>query len=148
MVLASTVDRLIYGNDETFSVEDAIALERLLSRNAKASFLSRFIDIGAKGSISGRSSQGYAPGVGNVSRKDDPKTFAYDSRGRGVVRAGQWKLCRVGRDIEIEQVMDTDETKSVRLCYRDGQPTSMLLMVYVRVWFFQFGAYRMWKRPA
>jgi hypothetical protein len=43
--------------------------------------------------------------------------------------------------------MDTDEAKSVRICYRDGRPTSMLLMVYVQVWFVQFGAYRQWKTP-
>jgi hypothetical protein len=28
--------------------------------------------------------------------------------------------------------MDTDEAKSVWICYRDGQPTSMLSMVYVQ----------------
>jgi hypothetical protein len=94
------------------------------------------------------SSQGYAAGEGNVHLKEDPKTFAYDSRGHRLVRAGQWKLCRVGRHIEVEQVMDTDGAKSVRLCYKDCRPTEMLMMVYTRLWFFELGAYRQWKTPS
>ena len=44
--------------------------------------------------------------------------------------------------------LGADGAKSVRICYTDGRPTDMLLMVHSRFWFVQIGAYRQWKAPA
>jgi hypothetical protein len=54
--------------------------------------------------------------------------------------AGQWKLCRSGSDIEIEQVMDTDGEKGVMVRYRRHEPTEMLRQVFWRFWFIQIDA--------
>jgi hypothetical protein len=143
--LAAVVDRLIYGHDTTFDAEDARTLDQLLPDNVRAGFLAQFIRVGVKGSISGNS-QGYAAGVGNVRIPDD-KSFEFDSRGRSIVRAGQWKLCRNGRDIEIEQVMDTDGEKGAMVCYRQREPTEMLRQTFWRFGFIQIGLYAPWKRP-
>ena len=98
--LAAVVDRLIFGHDTTFDAEDARELDRLLPAEVRAGFFGRFLRVGVKASMSGNT-QGYAAGVGNVRIADD-KSFEFDSRGRHILRAGQWKLCRCGRDIEID----------------------------------------------
>ena len=103
--LAAVVDRLIYGHDTTFDAEDARTLDRLLPDSARVGFFSQFLHFNLKAKMSGS-----AAGVGSVRIPDD-KSFEFDSRGRRIVRAGQWKLCRSGRDIEIEQVMNTEGDK-------------------------------------
>jgi hypothetical protein len=143
--IAAVVDRLIYGHDTTFAAEDARALDRLLPDNVRVGFLARNLSFNLKASVSGNS-QGYAAGVGNVRIPND-KSFEFDSRGRRIVRAGQWKLCRSGRDIEIEQVMDTDGEKGAMVRYRQHEPTEMLRQVVWRFWFLQVGMWAPWKQP-
>jgi hypothetical protein len=111
----------------------------------RAGFLGRFLRVGVKASMSGNT-QGYAAGGGNV-RSPDDKSFEFDSRGRRILRAGQWKLCRAGRDIEIEQVMDTDSEKGALVRYRRGEPTEMLRQVEWALGFIRIGAYAAWKQP-
>jgi len=143
--LAAVVDRLIFGHDTTFDAEDARELNRLLPDNVRTGFFGRFLRVGVKASMSGNT-QGYAAGVGNVRIADD-KSFEFDSRGRHILRAGQWKLCRCGRDIEIEQVMDAVGEKGALVRYRRGEPTEMLRPVFWRLGFIQIGVLAPWKRP-
>jgi hypothetical protein len=142
--LAAVVDRLIYGDDTTFDPEDSRLLDRLLPNDVRAGFLARFLRVAVKGSISGNT-QGYAPGVGNVRITDD-RSFEFDSRGRRILRAGQWKLCRSGRDIEIEHVLDIKGEKGAVVCFRQHEPTEMLRPVFWRLGFIQIGVYAPWKR--
>jgi hypothetical protein len=95
LLLSAIADRLIFGDAHTFSSDDAQELARLLPVMPGPSFLSRLLpDITAKGSLPGRSTSGSAAGVGNISINDDNFSFDVDSRGRRVVRAGQWKMIR------------------------------------------------------
>jgi hypothetical protein len=143
--LAAVVDRLIYGNNTTFDAEDARVLDRLLPDDVRVGFLSRFIHINLKAKMSG-STQGYAAGVGNVRIPDD-KSFEFDSRGRRIVRAGQWKLCRSGRHIEIEQVMDTEGEKGAVVRYQRGESTELPRQVFWQFWFVQIGMLAPRKKP-
>jgi hypothetical protein len=143
--LAAVVDRLIFGHDTTFDAEDARELDRLLPDTVRAGFLGRFLRVGVKASMSGNT-QGYAAGVGNVRIPDD-KSFEFDSRGRRILRAGQWKLSRSGRDVEIEQVLDTDSEKGALVRYRRGEPTEMLRQVQWALGFIRVGANAAWKQP-
>jgi hypothetical protein len=143
--LAAVVDRLIYGSDTTFDAEDARMLDRLLPDDVRAGFLARFLRVGVKASMSGNT-QGYAAGVGNVRIPDD-KSFEYDSRGRCIVRAGQWKLCRNGRNIEIEQVLDVEGEKGAIVRYHQGEPTEMRRPTFWRLGFIHIGLYAPWKTP-
>jgi hypothetical protein len=139
------VDRLIYGSDTTFDAEDARTLDRLLPDDVRGGFFGRFLHLNVKGRLSGKT-QGYAAGVGNVRIPDD-KSFEFDSRGRRIVRAGQWKLCRSGRHIEIEQVMDTDGEKGAVVRYHGHEPTEMLRPVFWQFWFVHIGMLAPWKKP-
>jgi hypothetical protein len=143
--LAAVVERLIYGSDTTFDAEDARTLDQLLPAEARTGFFGQYIHLNFKARISGRT-QGFAAGVGNVRIPDD-MSFEFDSRGRRIVRAGQWKLCRSGRDIEIEQVMDTESEKGVLIRYRQHEPTAMLRQVDWQFGFIRLGAYAYWKQP-
>src|SRR5690242_10400100 len=119
LTLSALADRLIYGDDRTFSADDARALWQALSGSPKVSIFAGFFRFRVQGTTPGFSRVGYSPGVGHTSLRDQQK-FDYDNRGRAVVRAGQWKLHRERRSVEIEQVMadDSDEGRIARIEYR------------------------------
>jgi hypothetical protein len=155
LLLSAIADRLIFGDAQTFSSDDAQELARLLPVMPGPSFLSRLLpDITAKGSLPGRSTSGSAAGVGNISINDDNFSFDVDSRGRRVVRAGQWKMIRTGSAIEIEQVMadDGDDGRTARVEFRREEPVRMCLLMMTEVNIgplsFARGRFRHWKMPA
>jgi hypothetical protein len=136
LLLSAIADRLIFGAPHTFSRDDARELARLLPVMPGTGWLSRLLpDISAKGSLPGRSTAGFAAGLGGVSLKGDHFSFDLDSRGRRVVRAGQWKLIRSGQAIEIEQVMadDGDEGRTARVEFRQGEPVRMCLLMATEI---------------
>jgi hypothetical protein len=128
-LIAATVDRLIYGDDTTFSAADARVLLDALPRKK-----SPWIQVGVAGKMSGGgSSRGFAAGIGDVEIKDEKtRQFQYATGGDAYTRAGQWKLMwipkRTRQYIEIEQVMSdaTDEGRGALLSYQtDGVPVRM-----------------------
>jgi hypothetical protein len=157
LLITATVDRLIYGNPDTFSAEDARTLLDALPRKRVP-----WIEIGAKGQVSGGSAQGFAVGVGNVKLEDDRKRkFDVSTSSDAYTRAGQWKLLRYdrrrGTHVEIEQVMadPLDDGRGARLRYRrDGTPVGMDIRIVrnVRLLFsvfiLQLPGWRPWKQPA
>jgi hypothetical protein len=52
-----------------------------------------------------------------------------------------------GRDIEIEQVLDTEGGNGAMVCYREGEPTEMLRQTFWQLGFIKIGVYAPWKRP-
>lgn len=149
--LAALVDRLIYGSDTTFSRADARELYELIPLEHRRSRFADWFQLSAKGSVSGGSASGVAAGVGNVRTPGDDKSFEFDSAGRSVMRAGQWKI-HPGRDrVEIEQVMGTelDEGKSALIRYRAGEPLRMDILAQkeLRLGFIgvRYGTYVPWK---
>lgn len=132
LLIAAIVDRLIFGDPETFSTEDARALLQALPRKRVP-----WIEIGAKGQVSGGSARGYAAGVGTVRVDGDRKrNFEVSSASDAYTRAGQWKLLRYdrrfGTHVEIEQVMadPLDAGRGARLRYApDGAPLGMDIRV-------------------
>jgi len=127
-LIAATVDRLIYGDDTTFSAEDARLLLQALPRKR-----SPWLQLGIAGKMSGGSSRGFAAGFGDVEIKNDKdRQFQYSTAADAYTRAGQWKLLLVGKRsrqyVEIEQVMAdaTDEGRGALICYAmDGTPLRM-----------------------
>jgi hypothetical protein len=153
-LLSAVVDRLVFGDSLTFNINDAHELERLLPTLLKAGILSRILpQITARGRFAGKSAIGLAAGVGNLSIKGSDFEFDLDSRGRSVLRVGQWKLCRVGSAIEIEQVMadDGDEAKTARLEFRGLTPIRMSLLTSAEVHLGPLklvkAQFRPWKLP-
>ncbi|GEM_PF-6596289 len=87
-LIAATVDRLIYGNDSTFPVDDARVLLDAMPRRP-----SPWFEFGLSGKMSGGSQRGFAAGVGSVNVKDDKdRQFEYSTSSDAYTRAGQWKL--------------------------------------------------------
>src|SRR4051794_26072756 len=118
-VVAATVDRLIYDNETTFSVEDARVLLDAVPHKR-----SPWIQLGVAGKMSGGSSRGFAAGVGDLQIKDDTeRQFQYSTGSDAYTRAGQWKLMWIGKRtrqyIEIEQVMAdaTDDGRGALICF-------------------------------
>lgn len=156
LLITATVDRLIYGDPDCFSADDARTLLMALPRKRVP-----WIELGAKGHVSGGSAQGFAAGVGNVKVEDPNKRkFDVSTSSDAYTRAGQWKLLRYdrrsGTQVEIEQVMSDplDEGRGARLRYRiDGTPIGMDIRVVRNVqllfsWFIlQLPGWRPWKRP-
>lgn len=156
LLIAAVVDRLIYASDTTFDPEDARTLLDALPRRRVP-----WIEIGAKGQVSGGSAQGFAAGVGNVRVDDDRKRkFDVSTAADAYIRAGQWKvLCiprRRGPLVEIEQVMadPLDEGRGARLRYSSqGAPVGMDIRVVrsIRLLFswliVQVPSWRPWKTP-
>ena len=157
LLITATVDRLLYGDPDSFSPDDARTLLDALPRKRVP-----WIEIGAKGQVSGGSAKGFAAGVGDVTVKDDRKrNFEVSTSRDAYTRAGQWKLLRYdrprGTHVEIEQVMadPLDEGRGARLRYRaDGTPVGMDIRVVrnVRLLFslliLQLPGWRPWKQPA
>jgi hypothetical protein len=152
LLITATVDRLIYGNPDTFCPDDARTLLDALPRKRVP-----WIEIGAKGQA-----RGFAAGVGNVRVEDERrKKFDVSTSSDAYTRAGQWKLLRYdqrrGTHVEIEQVMadPLDEGRGARLRYRpDGTAVGMDIRVVrnVRLVFsmfiLQLPGWQPWKRPA
>jgi len=157
LLITAMVDRLIYGDPDTFSADDALILLEALPRKRVP-----WIEIGAKGQMSGGSARGFAAGVGNVKVEDERnRKFEVSTSSDAYTRAGQWKLLRHdrrrGTHVEIEQVMadPLDEGRGARLRYRpDGTPVGMEIRVVrnVRLLFsaviLQLPGWRPWKRLA
>jgi hypothetical protein len=98
----------------------------------------------------GGSTRGHAAGVGDVEIKDDKRRkVRLSTEDCGMVRTGQWKLVRTGRDIEINQVSDNGPlARSVQLVFnRRGAPREMLQMVDRRCGSIVIGSFRPWKKP-
>src|SRR6185312_11796617 len=157
LLIAATVDRLIYGNPDTFQPDDArLLLDALPDKRVP------WIEVGAKGHVSGGSAQGFAAGVGNVRVEDDRKRrFDVSSAADAYVRAGQWKLLclrrRRGALVEIEQVMADalDEGRGARLRYSPaGDPIGMdiravrSIRLLFSVLIIQVPSWKPWKTPA
>lgn len=127
-LIAATVDRLIYGDDTTFSAADARLLLGALPRKRPP-----WIQLGIAGKVSGGSTRGFAAGVGDLDVKNEKdRQFQYHSAAAAYTRAGQWKLMLVGKRgrlyVEIEQVMSdvADEGRGALIIYAtDGTPTRM-----------------------
>ncbi len=127
-LIAATVDRLIYGSDSTFPVDDARVLLDAMPRRS-----SPWFEFGLSGKMSGGSQRGFAAGVGSVNVKDDKdRQFEYSTSSDAYTRAGQWKLLwyrkRSHQYIDIEQVMAdvTDEGRGARIIYNEsGDPLAM-----------------------
>jgi hypothetical protein len=155
VLLSALADRLIYGHPATFSADDARELARLLpyERRWHSFFTDWLPGFSGKFRVPGGSSAGFAAGVGQVSIKDGGRSYEVDSRGRSIVRAGQWKLKRWGRAIEIEQVtsvgMDDGRT-AILAFYRDGK---IELRLQVQGWLaigplrIGMARFRPWKVP-
>ncbi|HET6610034.1 MAG TPA: hypothetical protein VFG62_25430 [Rhodopila sp.] len=130
--IAAAVDRLIYGDDDTFDPQDARLVLAQLPRRA-----SPWIQFGIAGKMSGGSRRGFAAGVGDVKIKDErERQFEYHSANDAYSRAGQWKLMWIGKRggqyVEIEQVMAdvTDEGRGAMLCFTpDGEPLRMEIRI-------------------
>ncbi len=154
LLLSALADRLVYGDEETFDPADARELARLLPRPSRWQRLAQLLpNFRAEGTLPGTSSAGYAAGVGNVSMRENASSFEIDTRGRRVVRAGQWKLCWSGRSIEIEQVAagEMDEGRSAQIRFFRGEPVDMRLLnvgsLALGPLVLQSGTFRPWKRP-
>jgi hypothetical protein len=157
LLITAVVDRLIFGDPDTFDAEDARTLLDALPRKRVP-----WIEVGAKGQVPGSSAQGFAAGVGNVKVEDkQARKFDVSTSSDAYTRAGQWKLLRYdrrrGTHVEIEQVMadPMDEGRGARLVYRhDGTPVRMDIRVVrnFRLLFsmliLQLPGWRPWKRPA
>ena len=156
LLIAATVDRLIYGSETHFDVEDARLLLDLLPR-----LRSPWFEFGVRGKFSGGSSRGFAAGVGDVQVEDNERQFDYSSANDAYTRAGQWKLLWLSRRrqqfIEIEQVMAdaADEGRGARIDYAaDGTPLSMNIRInhsFRLLWspvVLVFPGWADWKLPA
>ena len=156
LLIAAIVDRLIFGDPDTFGGEDARALLAAVPKRRVP-----WIEIGAKGKVSGGAASGFAAGVGNVKVKDGrDRKFDVSTSSDAYTRAGQWKLLRLdrrsGAQVEIEQVMadPLDEGRGARLRYLPGgEPVGMDIRVVrnVRLLFsvfiLQIPGWKPWKRP-
>ena len=154
IAISSLAERLVFGDSATFRREDALELARLLPSGQGRGLLSGLLpSVGVKANLPGSSAAGFAAGVGNVAVGGGEISFDVDSRGRRVVRAGQWKICWVGRSIEIEQVManDSDGGRTARVEFRRGEPVGMSLLSPTEWTFGPFvlatGQFQKWKSP-
>jgi hypothetical protein len=156
LLLSALADRLIFGDPQTFDPEDAQELIRLMPHVRRwHSFFTDYLPVfSSKVKLPGSASAGFAAGVGQVSMKGEGRSFEYDSRGRRIVRAGQWKLHRKGYSIQIEQVMsdDMDEGRTAMLDFFPGQPMEMMILRQVTLSIgplhIGFARFRPWKVAA
>jgi hypothetical protein len=155
-LIAALADRLIYGDESSFSADDARQLLGALPPTRAP-----WIQLGIAGKMSGGSARGYAAGVGDVKVKDGKdRQFEYNSASDAFTRAGQWKLLVIGkrgrRYVEIEQVMAdaTDEGRGALIHYdTDGTPLGMDIRVN-RAWRLFWSpivivipGWKPWKKP-
>jgi hypothetical protein len=137
IVLSALADRLIFGDPETFSPDDAQELARLLPDMRRwHSFITDWLPgFSGKVKLPGSSSAGFAAGVGQVSVDEEGRSFEYSSAGKRIVRAGQWKLHRRGYTIQIEQVMsdDMDEGRTAMLIFHPGEEMELQLLAQAMI---------------
>lgn len=153
--LTACLDRLIYEFDETFRLSDAEELDSLMPRLSRCrAFLSRWLPhLSAEFHASGLPYSGSSPGIGNIEIGDGTISVEYDSQGNQNVRAGQWKLSRSGRNIDIEQMMsdDTDDRRKARLIFRGSRPARLQLLMQTDFVLggvsFSIGVLKPWKTP-
>jgi hypothetical protein len=155
MQLSAIADRLVFGDPSTFVPDDALNLAGLLLNAPNQGLLARLLpDVRVRASLPDMTLTGFAAGAGNVSIGGDHTSFDLDIRGRRVVRAGQWKLCRAGSSIEIEQVMadEMDDGRTARVEYKRGNPVRMSLLVTNEITIGPLALararFRPWKLPA
>jgi hypothetical protein len=156
MILSAIADRLIFGDPGTFRRDDTLELARLLPSGTGRGLLGGLMpSVAVKAVLPGSSAAGFAAGVGNITVNDEGVSFDVDSRGRWVVSAGQWKICRIGRSIEIEQVTadDADDGRTARVEFkRGGEPARMSLLGTAELTLgplsFLIGRFHPWKTPA
>ncbi|WP_458094100.1 hypothetical protein [Roseomonas sp. WA12] len=134
---AALADRLIYGSMETFHGEEAVELLDLLPRpGLGAQLLAYLPGIEMKGTIPRGGVRGAAAGgLGNVSFDQGSHSFEFDSAGRRVVRAGQWKLTRTAslmdrirqrETVSITQVMgDAKDELEAQILFQERRPSMM-----------------------
>lgn len=148
MAIAAIVDRLIYGDEHTFGYTDAVQLDNLIPKTDPPAWWRRIISYRVSGRISGGQTKGYAAGVGNVSLPKADREFDYDSLGREMIRAGQWKIFRDGRHIRIEQMASDGPMSPAALLKfnRDRLPQRMDRMEYFG-YVVMVGRFRPWKNP-
>ena len=90
LLLSALAERLIYGDGDTFSRQNALDLAELLPSPGWRSRMAEWLpDVGVRGSLPGASAAGFAAGVGNTAMPGDKITFDLDSRGRRVVQVGR-----------------------------------------------------------
>ena len=76
MLLSALAERLIYGDGDTFSRQDALDLAELLpSPGGRARLAEWLPDVGVRGSLPGAAAAGFAAGVGNTSMPGDKITL-------------------------------------------------------------------------
>lgn len=156
LLVAALADRLIYDSETVFDPDDARALLALIPQGRTP-----WIEFDVRGKMSGGSTRGVSPGVGDVRLDDADRTFSYSSVQDRYTRAGQWKLIWTGRKngqaIEIEQVMadPTTEGRAARLRFgRDGTPVGMDIQIdrsFRLFWspvVIAIPGWRPWKTPA
>ena len=127
-LLAAVTDRLIYGSETVFEPDDARILLDALPRRKLP-----FWQFGIAGTLPGRSTRGYAAGIGSTKIEDGKdRTFEYSTHKDAWTRAGQWKLLwfrkRATQFVEIQQFMadPTQEGRGARIRYTPtGTPKSM-----------------------
>ncbi|MFC3127173.1 hypothetical protein ACFOD4_19060 [Pseudoroseomonas globiformis] len=136
-LLAAVVDRIIYGQEDTFRHEDAAELLRQMPAPSPWRQLRLPIDLKVEGSVPGSRMKGSAAGLGDVSVEGDRRSFAYDSQSGRTIRIGQWKLrhsagfweaLRGKAAIEIVQTMGeaAKEGRSAVMVYQRGEPVELL----------------------
>jgi len=156
LLLSALADRLIFGDPDTFNTEDARELVQLMPDSRRwHSFLTDYLPrFSSSVKLPGSASAGFAAGVGQVSMKGEGRSFEYDSRGRRIVRAGQWKLHRTSYTIQIEQVMsdDMDEGRTAMLEFFPNAPMQLCLLAQVTISFgpvhIGLARFRPWKVAA
>ena len=151
LILSALAERLIYGDEDTFSRQDALDLAELLPGLGWLARLAEWLPyVRVRGSLPGAAAAAFAAGVGNTSMSGAKTTF---DRSRRVVQAGRWKLHRTGVGIEIEQVVasDADEGWYARVEFKRGKPVGLTLLAVVEVsrgpLMTANGRFRPWKRP-
>jgi len=151
--IAALVDRLIYGAEMHFDQNDAITLYKTIPPEMLRGGLSDWFQVSAKGSVSYGNMAGSSPGHGEIRVPTDGSSFDFDSAGRRVVRAGQWKIYAKRNRLEIEQVMASgnDEGRVARIDYQRGMPVRMEILGHkvLSLGFIKLtlGVFRPWKYP-
>jgi len=113
LVVAATLDRILYDDPDRFLPEDALTVRRLIPHSR-----SSWLRLGFRAERQGSSMKGEAAGVGDV-RMEGDKSVVEGNLGESTVwRCGQYKISNHGGDLEIWQVMSDEfaqEPKGARL---------------------------------
>ncbi|WP_139341767.1 hypothetical protein [Roseomonas mucosa] len=132
-VATGLVDRLIYESETTFHAEDALALLSLLPRKTWIARLRELLPgVKVNASVPGKQVTGSSASGGEIMGRSEDRKYEFDSRGRHVLRAGQWKIYRFDAlfrpvsEITIVKVLsEMEEGDSVGIRFLAGQPVAM-----------------------